>query len=79
MKTYILILILHSSFLFFHSSLQAQWKELGGLNGLAANNTINAVCSDASGNFYTAGDFTNSSGYFYIAKWGGTAWSVERW
>jgi hypothetical protein len=45
------------------------------LNGLAANNVIMSVCSDASGNIYTAGFFNNTIGYRYVAKWNGTNWS----
>ena len=45
------------------------WSELGGLNSLAANSDILSVCSDAAGNIYAAGYFTNSSGKRYVAKW----------
>ncbi|HKC37791.1 MAG TPA: T9SS type A sorting domain-containing protein [Chitinophagaceae bacterium] len=72
MKKNLLSLVL---ILILQSSLYAQWSELGGLNGLAANNLINSVCSDALGNMYAGGDFTNSSGNWYVAKWNGTAWS----
>src|SRR6187455_905517 len=75
MNKYLLIFFLTCSFLMFRSPLYAQWNELGGLNGLAANTTIQSVCSDASGNIYTGGMFTNSSGNKYVAKWNGTAWS----
>ena len=51
------------------------WSELGGLNGLAANSVIFSVCSDASGNIYAAGSFTNSSGKYYVAKYNGSGWS----
>jgi hypothetical protein len=51
------------------------WSELGGKNGLAANGDISSVFSDASGNIYAGGEFTNSSGNRYVAKWDGTAWS----
>ena len=57
------------------ASLHAQWSELGGLNGLAANDHIHWVCSDASGNIYAGGWFTNSSGNQYVAKYDGSAWS----
>ncbi|MFH1118658.1 MAG: T9SS type A sorting domain-containing protein [Bacteroidota bacterium] len=50
------------------------WSELGGTNGLAANNNINCICNDAAGNIYAAGYFTNASGKYYVARWNGTAW-----
>ena len=34
-----------------------------------------SVCSDASGNIYAAGRFTNSSGNSYVAKYNGSSWS----
>ncbi|MBX2931552.1 MAG: T9SS type A sorting domain-containing protein [Chitinophagaceae bacterium] len=47
----------------------------GGANSLQANNTIYALCSDATGNIYTAGFFTNSNFRFYVAKFNGSTWS----
>jgi len=46
------------------------WSELGGLNGLGANGTINTICTDAVGNIYAAGYFTNASHNYYVAKYG---------
>jgi len=37
---------------------------------LSANDDIWSVCSNASGNIYAAGQFTNSSGNRYVAKYG---------
>ena len=51
------------------------WKEVGGLDALAANGNILTICSDTSGNIYAGGDFYNSSTNQYVAKWDGTAWS----
>ncbi len=51
------------------------WSEVGGLNGLSANSYIYSICTDASGNVYAAGDFTNASGKYYVAKWNGSTWS----
>ncbi len=52
------------------------WSELGSLN---ANNDIQALATDTSGNVYAAGSFTNgilsTNGYYYVAKWNGTTWS----
>jgi hypothetical protein len=52
------------------------WSELGSLN---ANNNIGAIVTDASGNVYATGSFTNgnlpTNGYHYVAKWNGSAWS----
>jgi hypothetical protein len=45
------------------------------LNALAADSTIWSICSDAAGNIYAAGTFTNPGGGKYVAKWNGTAWS----
>lgn len=51
------------------------WSELGGSNSLSANSSINALCTDAQGNIYAAGDFTNSNGKRYVAKWNGSSWT----
>jgi hypothetical protein len=55
------------------------WSELGYSNALAANNLIQSICSDAAGNIYAGGDFTNGFsslyGSKYVAKWNGTNWS----
>ena len=48
---------------------------MGGLNALAANNWILTVHSDAAGNIYAGGEFTDSPGYRYVAKYDGTSWS----
>ena len=55
--------------------VNAQWSELGGVNGLSANGFIFSICTNALGNVYATGEFTNSSGNRYVAKWNGTAWS----
>lgn len=51
------------------------WIELKGTNALEPNNQILTICSDLSGNVYAAGDFVNSSGMRYVAKWDGNSWS----
>ena len=62
--------LLLSALCLFCSLIKAQsWSELGGLNGLYTPTIINSVCSDASGNIYAAGYFTNSSGKHYVAKY----------
>lgn len=43
-----IILILHASFLFIHSSLHAQWSEVGGPHELATNHFM---CGDTCENF----------------------------
>src|SRR5437763_1666298 len=68
-------LLLTALFLFCSLIKAQSWSELGGLNGLAANDWINSVCSDASGNIYAAGWFSNSSGNRYVAKYNGSSWS----
>ena len=45
-----------------------KWNELGGKNGLAANNMISSICSDALWNIYAGGSFTNDSSKQYVAK-----------
>ena len=52
------------------------WTELGGdSNALKANGMIRSICTDAAGQVYAAGDFTNASGKHYVAKWDGIRWS----
>lgn len=52
------------------------WTELGaGTGALNANNTIYRVATDASGNVYASGDFSNASSLRYVAKWNGTTWT----
>src|ERR1041384_8024339 len=72
-------LLLSALFLFCNLIKAQSWSELGGLNGLAANDGIGSVCSDASGNIYAGGWFTNGpnsiSGNWYVAKYNVSAWS----
>ena len=56
------------------------WAETGsGTNALHANDIIRTVTSDAAGNIYVGGFFTNGSGpglgKYYVAKFNGTSWS----
>ncbi|MFM2224497.1 MAG: hypothetical protein RJA07_699 [Bacteroidota bacterium] len=46
------------------------WSELGSINSLGATNDINTVCADVYSNIYAAGNFTNSGGSYYVAKYG---------
>ncbi len=57
--------------------LKAQtWSELGtGTNALNANATIFNTITDAAGNIYAAGNFTNTAGKLYVAKWNGSSWA----
>src|ERR1035437_1274287 len=48
------------------------WSVLGSLN---VSNSVYTLTSDRSGNIYAAGGFKNSSGFYYVAKWNGTAWT----
>ena len=62
--------------LFFYSTFTfAQWTEVGGFDALSANQPIYAVCSDSLNNIYAAGDFTNTNGSKYVAKWDGASWN----
>ncbi len=53
------------------------WSEIGGgtIGALFANGSILSIAVDAKGNAYAAGNFTNTSGKYYVAKWNGTAWA----
>ena len=53
-------------------TIPSGWSKVGDIN---ANNMIWSLTSDASGNIYAGGYFTNVSGYNYVAKWNGTVWS----
>ena len=56
-------------------NIRAQaWSELGGTNSLSANDVIASTCTDASGNVYTSGSFSNASTLKYVAKFNGTTW-----
>jgi len=52
------------------------WDDLGkGNDGSIFNNIIGTLCTDASGNVYAAGVFSNAIRKYYVAKWDGTGWS----
>jgi len=51
------------------NSFNNTWSELGGINGLAANSSIASMCMDSKGNLFAAGGFTDTLGYYYVAKW----------
>jgi hypothetical protein len=53
------------------------WTKLGssGVAPLNHEGQIFSITGDLQGNVYASGYFTNSSGYDYVAKWDGTAWS----
>lgn len=51
------------------------WSELGGKNTSTFNSFIHKITSDANGNIYAAGYFSNENGYTYVAKWNGKEWS----
>ena len=48
------------------------WEQVGAMN---ADLWYASMCKDAADNIYTGGSFSNTSGYRYVAKWNGTAWS----
>jgi hypothetical protein len=60
------------------------WSELGGANSFAADIVANSpyapdpdilyLCTDTASNVYVAGDFADTTGHHYIAKWDGTKW-----
>jgi len=52
------------------------WAPLGtDTTALKANGSINAIITDTFGNVYVGGTFTDSFGYYYIAKWNGQNWT----
>ena len=66
----------------------AQWTTLGDTGfycsdtahaAIMDNGTVRAdiysTIIDKAGNIYSAGAFTNSSGFYYVAKWNGTTWA----
>src|SRR6185295_12685799 len=69
------MLLLSALFLFCNLIKAQSWSQLGVVNGVVADSYISSVCSDASGNIYAAGQFTNSSGKKYVAKYNGSSWS----
>jgi hypothetical protein len=76
MKKLVLILILVVCGI-VSSAQPSGWTELGsGSNALNANGGIYSLCTDTAGNVYATGDFTNTSGKFYIARWDGVIWNA---
>ena len=53
----------------------AYWQLLSEPYQLNANVTVNSIVTDKYNNLYAAGGFTDTSGYYYVAKWNGSAWS----
>ncbi|MEI6509229.1 MAG: T9SS type A sorting domain-containing protein [Bacteroidota bacterium] len=54
------------------------WNRLGnGISKLVTGsyNYIYSLSTDRLGNIYAAGNFFDSLGYYYVAKWNGTAWT----
>ncbi len=49
--------------------------ELGGALKSTFNGTINNLITDAKGNLYAMGNFTNNKGKKYVAQWNGNTWS----
>ena len=73
---YISRLIITGLLFLFFTSVSAQWVELGGAN-TSTFNGLNSkfVTTDSLGNIFTGGDFTNSNGNYYVAKWDGAGWT----
>jgi hypothetical protein len=47
------------------------WSALGNMD----INGVNDLYIDKNGNLFAAGNFTNSNGNYYVAKWDGSKWS----
>lgn len=62
------------SFLLISYSSNAQWSEVAPAS-LNAKGDILTLETDYQGNLYAGGEFKNSAGYYYVAKWDGTSWS----
>jgi len=61
-----------AAMLFFINMARSQWVEVGINNyALNANNIIYAVITDAAGNVYAAGAFTDSTVHSFVARWTG--------
>ena len=73
------ILVIKLMLVFTSLSLFAQtysWSELGaGSNPINPNGSFNSICSDTTGNIYTAGNLVDGNGYYYVEKWDGSSWS----
>jgi hypothetical protein len=50
------------------------WSKLGGVND-TFNGDVRTIAQDKNGNIYAGGEFTNTKGQLYIAKYNGTTWS----
>ena len=54
-----------------------KWVTVGsGNNALLASGSIYTIVSDASGNLYASGGFTDSFNKNSVCKWDGTTWSI---
>lgn len=52
------------------------WNDLCvNSNPATGSSFYTALCSDAAGNIYATGSFTNASGKLYVAKWNGFSWA----
>lgn len=57
------------------NDITEKWRKLGnGNDGLCANGYVLSLCTGSLGNVYAAGNFTNSSGKYYVAEWDGFSW-----
>ena len=50
------------------------WSKLGSVND-SFNGDVRTIAQDKDGNIYAGGEFTNTKGQSYIAKYNGTIWS----
>ncbi len=70
-----MLALLLFTLLFAATKTNAQWIELGGANNSPFNQVIYSIATDAGGNVYASGNFTDANHHPYVAKWNGTAWS----
>ncbi len=67
----------NTSYVAYFNKSANSWIELGGTNSFIGNGRIWAINLDSTGNVYVGGDFKNSDGKIYVAKWTKTtnSWS----
>ncbi len=51
------------------------WQNVGNSGAFLNASEITKIIVDSIGNIYAIGDFKNSSGKYYVAKWDGSIWS----
>ena len=58
------------------STANAQWSELGGDGNSKFDSAIFTIATNASGNIYAAGKFSNGNRKMYVGKFNGNSWDM---